>query len=248
MDVIYSYLMKMVYERSQQKQRSELLADVPLAQFNDRLKQSRRYQVFGSRNGKYQVEILDSGRKYVVDLEMPSCDCGNLQEYRAPCTHVIATCKYATKDPLVYMHAMYTTKALKETYSHFLNPISIKNLTVDEAIQPLVAKRQRGRPKTKRIRKRAWNWKPIRCRLCGVLGDHNKRRCTNRPLVNGRQQRAQDWDDILSSSESSSRSSSESSSGSSSDSSSLGGSEYSEDSVDRQFVEEARQRERQRED
>ena len=81
MDAIYKYLIKLVYDRSQQKQQTEYLANVLLARFNDRLKQSRRYQVFGLGNGKYQVEILDSSRKYIVDLNEQYCDYGNFTEY-----------------------------------------------------------------------------------------------------------------------------------------------------------------------
>jgi hypothetical protein len=61
MDAIYTYLMKLVYERSKQAQGSQYLASIPFARFNDRLKLSRRYQIFGLGNGKYQVELPDLG-------------------------------------------------------------------------------------------------------------------------------------------------------------------------------------------
>ncbi len=183
------------------------------------MKLSQRYQVFGSGNGKYQVEIPDSGQKYVVDLKEAKCDCGDFREYRAACMHVIAACKYAAEDPLEYVDQIFMTDALKKMYSHFLVPISIENLTIDKTISPPIVKRQRGRPKTKRIRKGAWSRKSIHCSLCGILRDHNKRRCPNRPMVNGWQQRAQDRYDILLSESSDSNSSSSDES-------------YSEDSID----------------
>ena len=109
--------MKLVHNRSQEKQQSEYLAHVPLAQFNNRLKQSRRYQVFGSGNGKYQVEIPDSSRKYIVDLNLSSCNRENFSYYQAACTHAIAVYKYAAEDPFEYVGTIYTTKALIQPLS-----------------------------------------------------------------------------------------------------------------------------------
>ena len=116
MEAIYTYLMKLVYERSQQKQQSEYIADVPLARFNDRLKLSRRYFVAGAGNGQYQVEIPDSGRKHIVNLNTLDCDCTNFRYYRSPCTHVIAACKYESRDPFEFISEIYTTEALTNTY------------------------------------------------------------------------------------------------------------------------------------
>jgi len=189
-NAIYTYLIKLVYKRSQEKQRSTHFADVPLARFNDRLKLSQRYQVFRSQNGIYQVQIPDFGRKHVVNLIEHDCDCRNFYEYQSACTHAIAACKYAAEDPFNHIDWKFSVKALQKTYSHSLVPISIKSLSSKKGVQPLKVKRQRGRPKTKRIRKGDWKQKPICCSLCGVVGDHNKRRCTNAPLANGRQQRA----------------------------------------------------------
>jgi hypothetical protein len=52
-DAIYTYLIELVHNQSQEKQHSKHFADVPLARFNDRLQRSQRYQVFGSGNGIY---------------------------------------------------------------------------------------------------------------------------------------------------------------------------------------------------
>ena len=117
-----------------------------------------------------------------------------------------------------------------------LKPISLENLDTDEAVHALVVRKQRGRPKTKRIRKGAWKRKPIKCSHCGVAGDHNKRRCPNAPVGNGRRQRARDREAIGTSESPDSSSSSDSEP-----------SEDSEDSIDRQFVEQARRRQRERE-
>lgn len=55
--------------------------------------------------------------------------------------------------------------------------------TVPREILPPIAKKQRGRPKTKRICKGAWKKKEIHCSNCGLLGNHNKRGCQNVPVA-----------------------------------------------------------------
>jgi len=89
MDAIYTLLMKTVHDRFHRLQRTTTMADVPLAKFNDRLQSSRRYRVFDSGNWIYQVQIPDSGRKFIVNLKERRCDCMNFQEYLSPCTHAI---------------------------------------------------------------------------------------------------------------------------------------------------------------
>lgn len=61
--------MKTLYDQFNRPQRTPILADVPLSKFNDRLKTSRRYQVFAFGNGVYQVQLPDTGVKHIVDLQ-----------------------------------------------------------------------------------------------------------------------------------------------------------------------------------
>ena len=108
------------------------------------------------------------------------------------------------------------------TYSHFLKPLSIKNLpsnlsitspllfilklNAKKGILPPIAKKQRSRPKTKRIRKGAYKRKETHCRNCKETG-HNIRCCPHAPAPYGRQQRARDRELSLDSSSESSNSS-----------------------------------------
>lgn len=92
MDALYTLCMKKVHDRFHRKQRSTVIADVPLSKFNDRLQSSRRYQVFESGNGIYKVQILDTNVKYIVNLQERRCDCSNFSEYESPCTHAIVAC------------------------------------------------------------------------------------------------------------------------------------------------------------
>ena len=68
MDSIWTTVIKTFYDRFQRPQKSTILADIPYIKFQERYKMSRRYRVFESGQGIYQVEIPDSGRKFIVNL------------------------------------------------------------------------------------------------------------------------------------------------------------------------------------
>lgn len=192
MDAIYSKCMKMVYDRLHKPQKSPLLADIPMAKFQVRLKASQRYYVSPSSNGIYQVQIPESGKKYIVNLADKECDCKSFYEYQSPCTHGIAAAKYQAEDPLSFFFKAYSTRAYRKTYSHPLPPISVEDLLVDDSIKPPTLRKQAGRPRTKRIRKGEWQRKQTRCSNCLDWG-HNKRSCRGQPVSNGRRERARDW-------------------------------------------------------
>ena len=100
-------------------------------------------------------------------------------------------------------------QAYRNTYKHFLVPFSTKDLPSTLGILPLVYKRQRGRPKTKRIRKGAWKRKTTRCGNCHGTG-HNSQSCRHAPATNIRRERARDRESsITSKSETESNSSQE---------------------------------------
>lgn len=64
-------------------------------------------------------------------------------------------CNLSTRaeDPYLLFDLQYTVLVYRQTYEHFLKPVSIENLLSKEGIPPPVFKKQCGRPKTQRIRK-----------------------------------------------------------------------------------------------
>jgi hypothetical protein len=152
MDAIYSMAMKMIYTRSNQKQKLDSLTDIPMAQFQDRIKVSRRFQVFPSSNTMAQVEDPESGQKWIIDLEERQCSCTDFYEYQSSCSHVIAATRFLGVDPITLFDKLYSTRVYQKTYRQPLIPISIENLVPDLGIQPQVIQKQAGRPKVKRIR------------------------------------------------------------------------------------------------
>jgi hypothetical protein len=161
--------------------------------------------VFESGNGIYQVQIPNSGRKFIVNLKERRCDCMNFQEYLSPCTHAIVACRYEAEDPFDYADWIYLVEAYRATYSRFLLPVNINNLPSEEGVLPLVFQKQHGRPLTKRIQKGGWKRKTMHCSNCHGT-DHNIRKCRHAPALHGRQQRARDRESSASSGSSSSRS------------------------------------------
>jgi SWIM zinc finger len=168
---------------------STVLADVPFAKFKERQQTSRRYQVFKSKVGVYQVQIPDSGKKYTVELAENGCSCQNFWEYHSPCAHAIAACLFEAVDPYEHLSKVYTLKSYRRTYEVAMPPLSIENLPSDPNVLPPLIAKKRGRPREKRIRKGAFKRKQTRCTNCLQLG-HNKRRYVAQPAQNRKAERA----------------------------------------------------------
>ena len=184
--------MKTIYDRYNRLQKRTELADVPLSKFKDRFKASHRYYVFESGNGIYQVQVPDSSSKFTVNLLKMTCTCHNFYEYSGPCAHAITACRFETVDPYAYFYFAYLVRSYRKTYHSPIKPISIEDLASDpDLLLPKLCK-LRGRPKTKRVRKNAWNRQGRKCGNCRQTG-HNTRRCIGLPVAqNGRGERARD--------------------------------------------------------
>ena len=203
-DTIWSTTMKTIYDRYRRPQQSIDLADMPLLKFKDRLKSSRRYRIFESGNGIYQVQVPESGSKFIVNLLQKTCTCLNFDEYAGPCAHAISACRFEIEDLYLYFHPGYTIRSYRKTYHIPMKLISIEGLSSDPDVYPPKLRKLRGRPKTKRIRKGALNRQLRKCGNCKRVG-HNIRRCVGLPAAkNGRGERARDWNALEASDDSSS--------------------------------------------
>ena len=174
--------MKIVHDRYHCPQQSTQLTDIPLAKFKERLKSSHQYRFFESGNRVYQVQVPDSGSKFTVDLPQRTCTCYNFYEYSRPCDHAITACRFEAEDPYAYFHWTGTIRSYRKTYYISMKLISIENLPSDSNVLPPKLSRLRGRPKTKRIRKGAWNRQSRQCGNCKQTG-HNTRSCTGIPMA-----------------------------------------------------------------
>ena len=148
--------------------------------------------MFPSRNGIYQVEIPNTGFKYIVNLANELCDCKDFYEYQGPCTHAIAASRHQGGDPLALFYNRYTTQYFRRTYSHPVIPVSINDLRSDSLILPPLIRKLPGRPRTKRYRKGQWSRKQKQCGNCLDWG-HSRRTCRRQPVPSGRKEIAHDW-------------------------------------------------------
>jgi hypothetical protein len=200
-DTIYTTVIKTFYNRFYYPYQSQVLPNTQLQAFNKRLQNSQRYKVYQSGNGIYQVEYPDTGIKYIVDLPKKTCEYTNFQEYKSLYIYRIAACKYASLDPFKKFSVYHKLRVYRDTYSRFLQPVSIQDLESDPNIHPPIIRKQRGRPKSKQIQKGADKRKPKTCSTYRKKARHDKQTCQGQPVQNGRRQQA--WDrEIHSSSDS----------------------------------------------
>ena len=113
-----------------------------------------------------KFRFLNTKVKYIVNLEQSTCNYTNFQEYSSLYTHAIVACQYEVEDPYKYFIDQYTAQYYRNTYKHFVIPVNIETLASDLGILSPGFKKQRSRPKTKRIRKGAWKKKATVCSSC----------------------------------------------------------------------------------
>jgi hypothetical protein len=155
--------MSLVFNRARALQISQYLANVPWSKYFSRLEKSWQFNVFPSGNGIYQVEIPDTGSKYIINLTKELYTCKDFYEYQGPCTHAIAASRYQGDDLLALFCNCYTTQCFRHIYSHLVIPVSINDLQSDSLILPPLICKQPGRLYTKRYRKGHWSRKQKQC-------------------------------------------------------------------------------------
>ena len=124
---------------------------------------------------------------HIVKPAAQWCSCGAWQDCMFPCRHACAVYRKWNEVDLNYVFAnlvngYYTFRNVKNTFKRNVFPVSLDGIQYDGATKPpVVAKRQSGRPKTKRIRRRSEfllaEDSPVICSNCGSRG-HNRRTCT----------------------------------------------------------------------
>ncbi|XP_047250035.1 uncharacterized protein LOC124885836 [Capsicum annuum] len=129
----------------------------------------------------YRYLVYESERRYIVDLESGSCNCGRFQIDKIPCPHAIAILKSKhAKDFGLYCSEYYKSITLVKTYKVPIIPLpDKKNWNVpssvdEEEVLPQIYKRLPGRPKKGRNKKSSETLSSStnRCGRCGHEG-HN---------------------------------------------------------------------------
>lgn len=76
---------------------------------------------------KGEVEQAND-RKYVVDLELSTCDCGHFQENVIPCEHAYSCLHELRKSTGDYVPEWFSIATWTNTYLSNLHPVSLNNL------------------------------------------------------------------------------------------------------------------------
>lgn len=172
---------------------------------------ARRHEVveFERMTGVYEVRTplnptspYKGNHRHTVDFSAGTCTCNKMQQWRIPCSHVIAVCSKMAMDATQFIGYVWRLDSNIAMYSSVpFVPLHDKSYWPPYEgpiiLPPEDRLRGRGRPKVNRLRnemdllepqpsqKQSTEWlesQPSRkqsCTLCGGYG-HNKRKCSMR--------------------------------------------------------------------
>ncbi|XP_027071759.1 uncharacterized protein [Coffea arabica] len=115
-----------------------------------------------------------------------TCSCGKWQNYRLPCSHVLAVCRNRGDNPGLLVDQQFTKTSWSVQYSGKFNPLPHQDTWLHlgwelQADRSKFVTRRAGRVRTNRIRNEMDERdpdEPRRCRNCHQTG-HNRRNCQN---------------------------------------------------------------------
>ncbi|XP_028753023.1 uncharacterized protein LOC114712639 [Neltuma alba] len=131
----------------------------------------------------YNVRCRQFRRCCKVNLIDRKCDCGEFQAEKFPCMHAIAACARVGIDHLQYVDPVFRLETMQMVYNNEFQPVG------DEMYWPQIdcpllipnpsMIRDKGRPRSSRIRNEM-DWttpnEPNKCGLCRQVG-HNRSTC-----------------------------------------------------------------------
>ena len=148
---------------------------------------------FNREEGTFQIQTQPSltsmnkgNHRHVVKLGDRSCSCGKWQAYHIPCSHVIAACASQHINVYQYIDPFYSLTEMLASYQPHFEPMKDAPYWEEDPNFPMLRPdprllRQRGRPKSTRIRNEM-DWRENQhkqsCGLCNQEG-HNRKKCPN---------------------------------------------------------------------
>uniref|UniRef100_A0A2N9EBT9 SWIM-type domain-containing protein n=1 Tax=Fagus sylvatica TaxID=28930 RepID=A0A2N9EBT9_FAGSY len=148
---------------------------------------------FNREEGTFQIQTQPSltsmnkgNHRHVVKLGNRTCSCGKWQAYHIPCSHVIAACASQHINVYQYIDPFYSLTEMLACYQPHFEPMKDAPYWEEDPNFPMLRPdprllRQRGRPKSTRIRNEM-DWRENQhkqsCGLCNEEG-HNRRKCPN---------------------------------------------------------------------
>ncbi|KAM3375989.1 hypothetical protein P3S68_014703 [Capsicum galapagoense] len=137
--------------------------------------------------GSYLYCVYESGRRYIIDIDHGTCNCGWYQIDKIPCPHAIVVLNSKNiyvKDYGRYCSELYRPNTIVKTYElsivsvPYIMDWNVPKFVDDEEVMPPKYKRPPGRPKKGRHLKSSdlLTSSSNCCGKCGRAG-HNRRTC-----------------------------------------------------------------------
>ena len=129
-----------------------------------------------------EAQVMDSHKKFEVDLDAMTCQCKIFQTDGIPCTHALALAKDRGIDPSTFVSPFYRNDTIKEAYKetiHLLPPVTdwhVPLSVASYACAPPPVTRGVGRPRFRRFKGHLERSHTLRCATCGMRG-HTYRTC-----------------------------------------------------------------------
>ncbi|TXG53787.1 hypothetical protein EZV62_019043 [Acer yangbiense] len=139
------------------------------------------------RCGEDEFEVVDGNRRFVVELDKRTCQCGIWVISGVPCMHAMACITKKRDNVEDYVHDYLKKPTYLRTYSNNFHAIPDENLWPNgnfKTVLPPIKKRGVGRPKLSRKRgstepNKVQRSVGFRCSICKEVG-HNSRTCKNK--------------------------------------------------------------------
>ncbi|TXG72727.1 hypothetical protein EZV62_001306 [Acer yangbiense] len=139
------------------------------------------------RCGEDEFEVVDGNRRFVVELDKRTCQCGIWVILGVPCMHAMACITKKRDNVEDYVHDYLKKPTYLRTYSNNFHAIPDENLWPNgnfKTVLPPIKKRGVGRPKLSRKRgstepNKVQRSVGFRCSICKEVG-HNSRTCKNK--------------------------------------------------------------------
>ena len=146
----------------------------------------RTLRVFKASEASF--EVCDGDQRFVVLLNIRTCDCRGWQLSGVPCRHALACIHFNRNDPLDYVDDWHSIQRALKSYAQSMVPLSGEKMwpkNPNDKLAPPKVRRMPGRPKKNRRKDVNESSSSLRvnmraqihkCALCNMEG-HNKRGC-----------------------------------------------------------------------
>lgn len=142
---INNYVMKIYNERRQKRFQSATVSHC----IKSIQKNTFDGRQLSNESSSELIFLVDS--KYIVNLATKSCDCREGYDMGIPCKHLCSVLRNKHIDPLSFVSTAFLSTTYYAQFSRNVLPLSATNL-LRTSVSPPIARRARGRPRTRRVR------------------------------------------------------------------------------------------------